>query len=162
VKRWILLIFVSIIVAVPLTFLIAWGWIPLWITFLLLMLPGFIIPSIASRRSFAGYVARSCTGRAWINEFPTAGKDEIRQFLGTVKSAFGVRRKHLLKLRPDDAVMDIYRALYPPKWHPGDACDFMEWEIELQERYGLSIEKIWRDEITLGEIFKAIGATAKG
>lgn len=106
------------------------------------------------RRAFASFADRGCAGRAWLRAFPDVSKDEVRAFLRLLVDAFAIRRKHFLKFRPDDTLMEIYRALTPPLWTFGAVQMELELlEIMLQERYGISLESFWRDDLTLGEVF---------
>ena len=114
--------------------------------------------AIARRRRFSQFASRRCAGRLWLRAFPDARKEEIREFLRIVVDAFGLRRKHVLRFRPDDRVMDIYRAVNPPKWTMADQMELECFSLLLQERYGVTLESFWRDDITFGEIFSSTRA----
>jgi hypothetical protein len=109
--------------------------------------------AIARRRSFSRFASRRCAGRLWLREFPDARKEEIREFLRIVVDAFGLRRKHVLKFRPGDRVMDLYRAINPPKWTMADQMELEYFALLLKERSGVTLESFWRDDLTLGEVF---------
>jgi propanediol dehydratase small subunit len=81
-------------------------------------------------------------------------KEEIRAFLLTFADSFAYREREKLKFRPDDAVLEIYRAHYPSKWMP-DALEVETFAARLEKQYCLSLAHIWRDTLTLGEIFEA-------
>jgi hypothetical protein len=81
-------------------------------------------------------------------------KDEIRTFLLTFANSFAYREREKLKFRPDDAVLAIYRAHYPRNWMP-DALELETFAAKLERQYGLPLTGIWRDTLTLGEIFEA-------
>jgi hypothetical protein len=98
------------------------------------------------------YQSRRCEGRSWREAFPKASKDEIRTFLLLFVSAFAFSDKDKLKFRPDDKILDIYRALYPSRWMP-DALEVETLARDLHARYKLELDLIWSDELTLGEIF---------
>ena len=66
--------------------------------------------------------------------------------------AFAFSDNEKLKLRPDDKILEIYKALYPSKWTP-DALEFETLAKDLQQRYSVELEKIWRDDLTLGDLF---------
>lgn len=101
------------------------------------------------------YRFRSCEGRGWRRMFPTASKDEIRSFLLLFVSAFAFADRDKLKFRPDDKILDIYRSLYPSRWLP-DALEFETLANDLQKRHALKLESIWRNDLTLGELFTRI------
>lgn len=49
--------------------------------------------------------------------------------------------------------MDVYRAGYPP----GSLADSMELEtlgLSLEKRYGMDFTAVWREDITLGELYE--------
>jgi propanediol dehydratase small subunit len=79
-----------------------------------------VIGTIFERRRLRAYWDRVCTGARWRRRFPQATKDEIRKFLNVFVDAFGFRKSRRLSFSPDDKIMDVYRALYPPKWSIGD------------------------------------------
>ena len=66
---------------------------------------------------------------------------------------FLFRSENRLKFSPDDKVNDIYKALYPSSnW--GDALELETFAINLKEHYSFNLEKVWNENITLGQIFK--------
>jgi hypothetical protein len=99
----------------------------------------------------AHYQARPCQGRAWRRAFPVAGKQHIRRFLQLFTDAFGFPQSSVLRFRPDDPVMEVYRALYPRNGM--DAMELEHWALSLQRHYALGAQAIWRDNLTLGELF---------
>jgi propanediol dehydratase small subunit len=131
---------------------------PLAILLILALLVG-VACEIARRRSFLRFATRGCAGRVWIRAFPDARKEEVREFLQLLVDAFALRRKHVLKFRPDDAVMDVYRGINPPKWTIADQMEVECFAMMLKKRYGVALESFWRDDITLGEVF---GRTRRG
>lgn len=96
--------------------------------------------------------ARSCQGKQWKNAFPAASKDEIRSFLTTFAAAFAFRENETLRFSPDDTIMQIYRALYPSKWTP-DALEVETLSMTFKSKYGIELESIWHDDLSLGELF---------
>lgn len=98
------------------------------------------------------YRQRACQGRAWRQAFPDARKQDIRAFLALFAAAFAFRRQHRLKFRPDDQVLAIYRALYPSTWTP-DALELETLAIDIERSYGVNLVHLWRDDLTLGELF---------
>lgn len=125
---------------------------PLAILLILALLVG-VACEFARRRSFSRFATRGCAGRVWLRAFPDARNDEIREFLQLLVDAFALRRRHFLKFRPDDAVMDIYRGINPPKWTMADQMEVECFAMMLEKRYGVALESFWRDDITLGEVF---------
>jgi propanediol dehydratase small subunit len=108
---------------------------------------------IARRRRLSPMLNRASADRDWRRAFPEAPAREIRAFLELFVDVFALQRKHYLAFRPADRIMDVYRAINPPKW---TAADNMELELlaqMLKQQYGLSLESIWRDDLTLGEVF---------
>ena len=97
------------------------------------------------------YNTRSCQGKGWRNAFPSASKQDIRAFLALFVDAFAFSQKERLKLNPEDQVLQIYRAIYPSQWTP-DALETFAKDIEA--KYGFSLESIWHEKVTLGELFK--------
>jgi propanediol dehydratase small subunit len=116
-----------------------------------------ITVSILYPRTIQEYWRRSCMGRAWKRTFPQASKDEIRQFLYMFVDAFAFPKRRALQFAPADRVLDIYRGLYPLKGWP-DALELETLALRLEGRYALDLRKIWRDDLTLGEIFSRINS----
>ncbi len=112
-----------------------------------------LVGEIARRKSLRPITLRSCAGREWRRHFPAASSADIREFLVRFEGAFGVGRKHALKFRPDDRIMDIYRAVNPPKWTMADQMEVEIFGLSVEDRYGVSLPDIWRDDLTLGDVF---------
>jgi hypothetical protein len=108
---------------------------------------------IVRRRALSPMLTRSCAGRDWSRAFPHAQNDEIRAFLKHFVDGFALRRKHYLAFRPTDRIMDVYRAINPPTWTVADGGELETFAEELERRYGVSLQSIWRDDLTLGEVF---------
>jgi len=98
------------------------------------------------------YRARSCQGRGWRQAFPSATKQEIRAFLSLFASAFAFDDREKLKLAPEDGVLKIYRAQYPSRLQP-DAMEFETLALDLERHHRLKLEAVWKDSLTLGELF---------
>jgi len=109
--------------------------------------------TLKRRKSLSKYWARACTGSQWKRRFPIASKSEIRAFLDLFVGAFLFRRKHRLSFSPDDQVMDVYRASYPPGWSLADAMELEFLTMRIQKTYGVDIVALWRKDITLGDLF---------
>jgi len=96
---------------------------------------------------------RHCKGIHWRRRFPDAPKTELREFLTIFVDAFGFDHKRRTCFSPDDRVMEVYRADYPP----GSLADDMELErlgLDLEERYGIDFTAVWREDITLGDLYE--------
>lgn len=98
------------------------------------------------------YNRRKCQGTAWRRAFPAAPKSEIRGFLSTFVDAFALRDKDKLKLRPDDDILSIYRAFYPYPWI-ADSLELETLAKHMKSRYGVDLASLWRDDMTLGQLF---------
>jgi propanediol dehydratase small subunit len=107
----------------------------------------------AHPRTIKTYWERSCTGRAWKRAFPRASKGEIRNFLFLFVDAFAFPRKRALQFAPTDKVLSVYRALYPIKGWP-DALELETFALRVEKTYGVELRSIWRDDLTVGEIFE--------
>jgi hypothetical protein len=75
--------------------------------------------------------------------------------LGQVARSFDFPETDSLKLKPTDAILDIYRSFYPYPWIP-DELDIENLRLELNESHDLDLEQIWSDTLTLGELFEII------
>jgi len=98
------------------------------------------------------YRNRSCQGRGWKTAFPSASKQDIRDFLSLFVSAFAFREKEKLKLNPEDQILAVYRALYPSKWM-ADALELETLSEDIERKYGVSPQRLWHEQLTLGELF---------
>jgi hypothetical protein len=126
-------------------------WLPIS---LCLVAAGIAIASeLARRRRLAPILTRSSAENDWLRNFPDAPEAEIRTFLKIFGDAFALRSRHDLKFRPSDRIMDVYHAIYPPKWTLADAMELEIFALLLKRRYGISLQLTWRDDLTLGEIF---------
>jgi hypothetical protein len=100
------------------------------------------------------YRDRSCQGRLWRRDFPAAPKAEIREFLRLFVRGFAFRDSDKLKFQPSDQLLQIYRTLYSFKWE-ADALELETFSTLLKSRYGVDLPTIWRDDLTLGQVFAA-------
>lgn len=101
------------------------------------------------------YRVRACEGRSWRRAFPSASKHELRAFLLLFTSAFAFKNQDKLRFRPDDGILDIYRNLYPSRWTP-DVLEVETLAAHLQKRHAINLGSIWKDDLTLGELFSHI------
>lgn len=98
------------------------------------------------------YRARGCQGRGWREAFPSATKQEIREFLSLFVGAFAFDEKEKLKLAPTDQILQIYKAQYPSRLQP-DAMELEALALDLERKHGFKLEALWKDSLTLGELF---------
>jgi propanediol dehydratase small subunit len=99
------------------------------------------------------YFNRTYQGKGWRNAFPTSSKQDIREFLSVFVDAFAFSQAERLKLNPDDQVLQIYRTIYPSKWTP-DTLEIETLAKDIEAKYGFSLESIWHEPLTLGELFQ--------
>lgn len=114
-----------------------------------------VIISFAHPRTIRAYWHRSCTGRAWTRTFPQASKGEIRKFLYLFVEAFAFPPRRALQFAPTDRVFTVYRSLYPIKNWP-DALELETFSLRLEKAYRMDLRAMWRENLTLGEIFSKI------
>lgn len=98
---------------------------------------------------------RPFQGRVWRSSFPTASRKDIREFLSVFGAAFSFGDSDRLHLRPDDQVLGVVRAARPARWMP-DASDIEPLARALRERYGVLLDDIWHDGLTLGGLFQRV------
>ena len=128
-----------------------------FLLFLLVAIIGVAIPvQIVRHRSFAPYADRKSDTQYWLERFPLVPESEICKFLTTFVDAFSLSDKHRFKFRPTDRLMDVYRAINPPKWTVADAMEFELFSLQLERQYGLRLEGCWCEDLTLGEVFGKI------
>jgi len=101
------------------------------------------------------YANRQCQGKAWRHAFPASSKVEIRQFLTMFVQAFALAEKDKLKLKPDDAILSIYRALNPHAWM-ADALELKTLSQSIEATHGISLTGLWSEALTLGQLFAAV------
>jgi len=98
---------------------------------------------------------RKCQGAAWRRAFPDAPKQAIRAFLSLFVDAFAFRTSDRLKFAPEDRIIDLYRSVNPSRWLP-DALELETFAQDLERRFGFHLESVWNDQLTLGDVFRAI------
>lgn len=101
---------------------------------------------------------RVCQGKEWRHAFPCASSRDIREFLADFAAAFAFPKRTGLNFNPEDRILRIYRARYSSPWMP-DALELESLDLTMQAKYGLSLVRVWHENITLGELF---GKTHKG
>jgi len=108
-----------------------------------------------SRRRLKQYWIRKCMGREWRRQFPEIPKADIRRFLDAFVDGFAFKSKNRLRFRPDDKVMDVYRALYPSKGWP-DALELETFAQNLEREYSFDLAKVIDPNVTLGQLLGMI------
>jgi hypothetical protein len=111
-----------------------------------------VIAALLTDRMPRLYLQRACQGFAWRRQFPQARKESIRAFLHIFTAAFSFKRQSFLKFSPDDELMQIYRALYPSVQTP-DALELEALSQTLAKEYGVNLQAVWHEHLTLGELF---------
>ncbi|WP_440056539.1 hypothetical protein ACSLBF_20755 (plasmid) [Pseudoalteromonas sp. T1lg65] len=104
------------------------------------------------------YRSRKCMGRSWKTEFPNSSKEDIRKFLLLFTDSFAFSENDKLKFEPNDKLLDIYRELYPSKWM-ADALEFETLADEVSKKYGVKLNDVWHDNLTLGELYSGVKNT---
>lgn len=95
---------------------------------------------------------RTSQDRLWRRAFPRASRRQIRQFLTLFADAFAFRDTEKLKFRPDDELLGIYKTRHPSKWM-ADAAELQKLAAGLRARYGVALDEIWDEHMTLGTLF---------
>jgi len=98
---------------------------------------------------------RPFQGRVWRSSFPSASRKDIREFLSVFGAAFSFGDSDKLHLRPDDQVLGVVRAARAARWRP-DVSDIEPLARALRERYGLRLDEVWHDGLTLGGLFQRV------
>lgn len=120
-----------------------------------------VIPGALAASPFLGsklpgrFRERKCQGAAWRRAFPEASKNSIRDFLSMFVDAFAFKQSERLKLSPEYRILDIYRTIYPKRWMP-DALEVETLAHDLERRFGFHLATVWSDQITMGQVFKAV------
>jgi hypothetical protein len=89
--------------------------------------------------------------RLWRRAFPRASRRQIRAFLTVFAEAFALRDTEKLKFRPDDELLGICKTRHAPA-SPADA-ELRKLAAGLRARYGVALEEVWDEHITLGALF---------
>jgi propanediol dehydratase small subunit len=110
--------------------------------------------ALLGKGNLESYWKRRCTGNLWKRRYPLSPKKEIRTFLDIFVDAFHFKKSRRLAFAPSDKVMDIYETKYPPKWTMLDALELEVLAMNFQKIYGVNLERCWRTDITLGELFE--------
>ena len=91
-------------------------------------------------------------GRNWKKQFPNTSSDEIRSFLSFFAHSFAIQEKFKLRFEPEDKLLTIYETFSPPAWGI-DALEFETLNDDLINTYGIKLDDIWKEDLTLGELF---------
>ena len=111
---------------------------------------------LRGRAELEPYRERSCTGAAWRRAFPSATKEEVRNYLRCFVDGMALPSRYALKFRPSDRVLDVYRALYGGRTPLGDhmECESFAEEVSLEFDIGIDdLLDVWHPDVTLGELF---------
>lgn len=84
----------------------------------------------------------------------------MRRFLSVFTESFAFSDAEKLKFNPNDQLLDVYRVLYPYKWQ-ADAMEFETLSEEIQAKYGVEFSHVWRQDMTLGQLFSYVRLPAK-
>ena len=133
-----------------------------WLVFILLLVIVALLLQIPLYRAVRPLYQRECAGVRWRRRYRNASAQEIRDFLQLFVDSFGFPRKHRLRFRPEDKVMDLYRALNPPNWSIGDNMELESLIDDFRARYHIDLVPLWREDITLGEVFAHAGFGQEG
>ena len=112
----------------------------------------------AHYKSLQPYFSRNCQGICWRRSFPDVSAEDIRSFLSVFGTAFGFRKRHLLKFAPTDSLVQIHSALNPLQGV--DALEFESLAAGLQSRYNLALQNAWHPSLTLGQLFASVRRNA--
>lgn len=99
--------------------------------------------------------SRACQGLKWRREIRNTSTRRVRQFLGVVGDAFGLNQQEVLKLRPDDQVLWLYRLVNPSNCLP-DGLELETLADALKHQYGLALPVVMPEKMTLGTLFSSI------
>src|ERR1043166_3703798 len=102
------------------------------------------------------YWERVCMGIRWRRRFPQSRKTDIRRFLDFFLDAFAFPARRRICFSPDDKILDVYRALYPPEDFLADCMELETLASNIQKHYGVNLASVWRDDLTLGELYARI------
>jgi len=90
----------------------------------------------------------------WKKKYPKVSKDEIRQFLDYFIDAFAFSPARRLCFRPDDRIIDVYRARYPFPTIMADQMEMERFLLMLDEHYHVDLLPFWREDVTLADLFE--------
>ena len=102
------------------------------------------------------YRYHPCTGRDWKRAFPNQSANTIRSFLACLTDGFAFPTKDMLRFKPTDNVLDIYRAIYGGRTPLGDAMECETFLDNLSARFDqdhVLLYATWHEQITLEELF---------
>ena len=111
------------------------------------------------RKALQHYWQRVCRGALWRRRFPDSPKSEIREFFDVFLDAFAFSAPRRLCFSPDDKVLEVYHALYPPGDALADCLELETFSAELRKHY-IDLVSLWRDDLTLGELYARIHKVA--
>ena len=109
---------------------------------------------LAERARLRKLLDRPCAGILWHRRFPKVPHDEIRAFLKMFTDAFAFDEVHFCNFRPDEQPIEIYSARYVPLLNADDHSEFESLADALKTTYGIDAYPVWRDGMTLGDLFE--------
>lgn len=120
----------------------------------------FLVIVFGYEKRYGGYMPetfrnRPCQGFVWKRAFPDSPNDEIRDFLYQFTQAFGYRRGQMLQVAPEDTLIAIYRAEYPPGGFDVDQCELEALAIQIKKKYKVEFTILWSETLTFGMLFTA-------
>jgi propanediol dehydratase small subunit len=121
--------------------------------FLLIAIAFATVTGVIESRRMCREIERPCAGIRWHRRFPHATHQSIRAFLHVFADAFSVERVHATKFTPDDQPLLIWNARYIPHLTLDDRMEMESLERGINDAYGIDLNTVWRDSMTLGELF---------
>lgn len=111
-----------------------------------------VVNVLRERRRLRPFYERGDWRAEWLARFPEVAENEVSEFLEMFVHAFCLRQGSEFAFRPDDRLIDVYRAIYPG---PGmaDGLEFETFVMSVERRYGVDLGALWREDVTLGEVF---------
>ncbi len=78
----------------------------------------------------------------------------VREYLSMIAEIFDLGHTDGLIIQPQDQVMEIYKALNPPRWTIDDNMELELFAQGLEHQYGLDLNDHNSGDITFGELFE--------
>ena len=91
--------------------------------------------------------------RVWLSRYGKERKDEIKRYLRLYSRAFGIDKRIIHKIGPDDGVMDYYNRNYLPG--DADGLEDVAFVRALKRQYGYEVT-LPDGKLTLGALFEKL------